>query len=364
MTTFARRSEVLEASCVVFALLSPAVADATRPASVLVVARDTESALALRVDSELRSLGLHVQSAPRSAALPSPDALEALVRNAGAGAAVRVVPPGPLLEVWILDRGLDLFSVHDVVRARDAGEPLDSLAVRAAEVVRASLLEIGGGISSLDEIEPPSASAAAEPAPPPRADAPTRRAETRAPMRNDRRGGNPFAGASLSAGVVHHPSEASLDPAPIGALAGHLLLWRDRLGAGLVATFPLWTTAVADARASGLVLEGLVAAGPHLVATRAGRFSLALEAGGGIAWLHATGRADPPLAARSDATFSPLLLLRALPRVRVWGPLHARADLMAGAVTREIRVRLAGHVAAAWGLPVLGATGGVELDLR
>ncbi|HEV8325765.1 MAG TPA: hypothetical protein VG389_29410 [Myxococcota bacterium] len=114
---------------------------ASRPAPLILVAGVAEDdPLVARLRAEVGALGL---GEPR--VVTGPDAadfarLGALAGTAGAVAAIRVVPPGGTLEVWLVDPSRGTLALRETVTALRADDADATLALRAVEVLRAALL--------------------------------------------------------------------------------------------------------------------------------------------------------------------------------------------------------------------------------
>ncbi|WP_437958418.1 hypothetical protein WME76_01335 [Sorangium sp. So ce119] len=110
--------------------------------SIIAVVCPPGDRFGLRVVAELESLGFRAAILDPAADAPaSRVSLEASARDAGAIAAIRAVPSGRGVEVWIADRVTGKTVLREM--AGDAGAPDRdaALALRVVELLRASLLE-------------------------------------------------------------------------------------------------------------------------------------------------------------------------------------------------------------------------------
>lgn len=94
----------------------------------------------VRLRAELVSLGFEVELAPAPEVEPSRASLEQAAREAGAVAALRVRASRAGVEVWVMDRVTSKTVLREVVFTGGDDEGL--VAVRAVELLRASLLEV------------------------------------------------------------------------------------------------------------------------------------------------------------------------------------------------------------------------------
>ncbi len=100
-----------------------------------------------RLHGELLSIGLEVTMAdsPAGRVPGGSDSrawLEAMAARRGAQAIVEVVDGAPLaVDVWVMDRDSQGFEVARVALEPDTDKPVERLAIRAVEVLRASFLE-------------------------------------------------------------------------------------------------------------------------------------------------------------------------------------------------------------------------------
>jgi hypothetical protein len=116
---------------------SSALADADR---VLVVA-DQSGSLHRRVEAELRAVGLSVVRVELGHA-PTLDELASLATEREAGAAIAIEPSSSGARVLLVDRITGKTTLRDVELSRDLDDSDAVLALRAVELLHASLLEV------------------------------------------------------------------------------------------------------------------------------------------------------------------------------------------------------------------------------
>jgi hypothetical protein len=128
------------------------------PSALIAVVRDaeTDERTLIRLRSELDALGLRVVEVSDPAGDRSPRSLERAAREVGAFAALRIVPWERGIEVWIADRITGKTVLRELVVA--PGEASDEVvALRAVELLRASLLELELPHEQSGEVPPPPA---------------------------------------------------------------------------------------------------------------------------------------------------------------------------------------------------------------
>ena len=119
----------------------PTRADAPAPGTILLVVDERAVALATRVAAELEALGFSVQSLTHE---PRPAGLAAEARGAGAFAAIGIGPTAEgSVEITVLDRVTGKTLRREVL-GRSLTDPTtrELVALRASELLRASLMEI------------------------------------------------------------------------------------------------------------------------------------------------------------------------------------------------------------------------------
>ncbi|HXK18486.1 MAG TPA: hypothetical protein VNG33_11820, partial [Polyangiaceae bacterium] len=122
-------------------LARPARAQAQASGTILLVVDERAVALATRVAAELEALGFSVQSQTRE---PKPAELAAEARRAGAFAAIGIGPTAEgSVEITVLDRVTGKTLRRELL-GRSLSDPTtrELVALRASELLRASLMEI------------------------------------------------------------------------------------------------------------------------------------------------------------------------------------------------------------------------------
>lgn len=123
-------------------LTAPRSACADEPMRIVVVRTEGGSTTAIRLEAELRSLGLIVVTKPTKEEVSSRASLEQAARNENAIAAVQVIAHGTRAELWIVDRVTGKTVLREVATAGSSrGTTDDTIAVGVAELLRASLME-------------------------------------------------------------------------------------------------------------------------------------------------------------------------------------------------------------------------------
>ncbi|XXX72794.1 hypothetical protein WMF30_34610 [Sorangium sp. So ce134] len=353
-----------------------------RPKVVLIADRRTDPIMA-RVYAELAALGFTVVVVRGGAAPPSRGPIEAGAPEAGAAAEIRVTEvPG----------GVDVSIVHgatgkSVQRTVLADDP-PTVAIRAVELLRASLLEERSPEPSRGELaaDPEARIAVDAPRPPPAGPAPVA-AAPRPPARpapvaaaRPRVGGAsrapapppPGPGATRSApatfGVGAAPgllwSAGGLPASPMVDVSGYAMIG-SRLGLSSFVQIPLSS---ADREGKEGTRRARVALAALGVRVPLGPIDAAwlpsVGAGLAAAWLHVEGEGrSPEYAGRSEDALAVAPYLRAgisfapIPRLRI------SEHFLAGIAVPRVAIDAAGRAADTWGRPFLGASLGVEVVL-
>jgi hypothetical protein len=126
-------------------VLHPARAAAQDGATlVAIVTAEPSAPLTRRVRAELEGLGVDVLVIrPPAESSPARTPLDQAARGVGAIAAVRIVPSGAGVEVWVADRVTGKAVVRELVAPPKAGAASDAfIAVGVVELLRASLMEL------------------------------------------------------------------------------------------------------------------------------------------------------------------------------------------------------------------------------
>ncbi len=327
-------------------LAAPAVAGADDAIAVMV--ERANNPVAVRLRAELEALGFRVIVLPGSEHPPSREALEAAARDAGAVAAVRIVPSQKGVEVWVADRATGKTVLREVVAAQPGSAAgTSTIAVRAVELLRASLMEVESATPPPGEVTvTPTVRAAAlprardeAPAPPPPPPRPL--------------------GISVQLGPAVALAAGGVDPTL------HMLIdlrwvpgqWLGVDVCGLVPTSP---ARIETAEGTSLVTLALLGAGAHialapLLGDRSAepRWTPTLGAGVAAAWLQLEGVANPPYAGREEDVGMVAPYVRAGLGVTALPHLRVRVDLMGGATAPRPVIRHGTNETAAWG-PIFG----------
>ncbi|WP_437654403.1 hypothetical protein [Sorangium sp. So ce1182] len=304
----------------------------------------------LRVVAELESLGFRAAILDPAADGPASRAsLEASAREAGAIAAIRAVPSGRGVEVWIADRVTGKTVLREMAHgAGDAGAPDRdaALALRVVELLRASLLETSlpapppGELPATPEIReklrvPPPAALAASPSPP-----------------------SPALRVSLAPGAL-------LSPGGLGAAAsldlGLAVMPSEHVGVVAFAAFPLTSARLEQPQLSVDLSVQLTGAGVRFT-TRADRWAPSADIGLAVVSLQGAGMvvtsgfSDSESSAMTLAPFMRLGLAFAVtPSFRL------RADVLASVVAQGVSFQTVEHHIATWGRPIMLSSAGVDL---
>jgi hypothetical protein len=321
------------------------------PATIVVLCAPGDR-FGLRLVAELGALGFAVVTVDPGDTPASRTALEAAARKAGAVAAIRAVLSEGGVEVWIADRVTGKTVLRAVESEGATPEPDAALALRAVELLRASLLEVAlptpprGEVPATPEIRaqvalPP------PPAPPP----PEARAPDAAPV------------FRIAIGLGAMASPGGLGPAAALDL-GVAWMPSEHFGATLFAAIPLSRPDVEGAPGSADLAAGLGGLGARfLLTTRASRLAPAIDAGLAVVGLASKGIANAGFTSGSAfaATAAPYLrfglAFAPTPRFRV------RADLLGAVVVQGVSLQLAEREAATWGRPLGLLSAGVDVGL-
>lgn len=316
------------------------------PSALIAVVRDaeTDERTLTRLRSELDALGLRVVEVSAPAEDRSPRGLERAAREAGAFAALRIVPWERGIEVWIADRVTGKTVLRELVVA--PGEAADEVvALRAVELLRASLLELELPHEQSGDVPPPPAVkrlvSRPEPAP--------------APAESDPKFGIGLGvGPVLSPGGVHPSWQIMLKARYVMA---------PRWGAELVGLLPTLPSAIHQPEGSadisiffvGAALTFDLLAPPNPWTARA-----AIGVGG--AALRMVGSANPPYVSATDSVIVALPYTRLDLLYRIASDVRLGASIWAGVALPRATVTFADRQVASWGRPAGVGTGLLELD--
>jgi hypothetical protein len=315
-----------------------------------------------QLKAELESAGFEVVLVTDASA-PSPDGLEQIARRTESMAAILIVHRNDELaaDVWVTDRITGKTVLRRVRPDAPAPEAERILALRAVELLHASLVELNLPHDPRGE-EPPPPEVEKWVAPPPGAAHPPLRDEPAASPKSRENAAQAqprmFA-LALGAAALGGPGGLDLAVAPAIGVAWQAL--------------PAWT---GEAWLIGPALSTLSGAGGSvdtdeellvvrvrydLTAERA-RISPFAAAGGGAYRLGARGEADPPNQGRSGQALSGLLVGGGGVRLRPWRSIAIVLALDAGWLPSRVAVRVAGQTVARTPLPLVVGTLAGELS--
>jgi hypothetical protein len=318
-------------AAILLSLASGASAD-----RILVVEDDQTRRVGARLRAELESLGFETQVADTSEE-PTRASLEEAARQAGAMAALRVRASRAGVEVWIQDRVTSKTVLREVVVAEGQDESV--VAVRAVELLRASLLEVGAPGFAGGELPPtPTVERLVEPPAPP-----------------ERR-------LSLALGPALGLSPGGLGPTPHVDVA---VRWRaaGRFVLGTRVFVPALPAAVdgPEGRASVSLSAASITGDAELLPP--GRFFARAGVGVGALWAHMDGAAAPSFVGRGDDVFAALSFVHAGAAVAASRDVRFFGDATLAVATPRPVVRFADREVASWGRPAAFFTLGLEVGV-
>jgi hypothetical protein len=336
-----------------FALAVGAARPAWAADSIVLVVKRERDPIAVRLRAELEALGFQVVIVPEPAQAPGREVLEATARDAGAVAAVRIVSSKKGVEVWVADRVTGKTVLREVVVPESGSRGTSgTIALRAVELLRASLMEVEGSEPPPGEVPvSPTVRAAAAPRAP--------RADAAQPKPQQRR---TFA--------------AQLGPAVAVANGGlgptvHTLLdfrWMPSrwLGLDVCGVAPTVPGTLEGPEGKSIVTLGVLGVGAHLsLAPLLGddaRWMPTAGLGLALTWLHLEGVANAPFQGQQDDIFTSAPYLRLGIGYAVFEQLAIVADVIGGVTVPRPVIRFAGREAGAWG-PAFGVGSiGAELS--
>ncbi|WP_438031969.1 hypothetical protein [Sorangium sp. So ce204] len=332
------------------ALAQGARADETRteaPSTIAVLCAPGDR-FGLRIVAEIESLGFRAERLDPAAEPASRASLEASAREVSAIAAIRAVPSERGVEVWIADRVTGKTVLREM--ADDGGTPDDdaALALRAVELLRASLLEAGlpapppGEVPATPEIREKLRVRAPDTLP-----APARRP--------------PALRLSLAPGAL-------LSPGGFGAAVSIDvgLSWLPSEHAGAIAFAAIPVSAHQIERSQGTAELSVLLAGGGArfqLAPRGSPWTASADLGFSAVLLWSTGVASKGFrsSAAAAVTASPFagagLSFALTPTFRL------RADALASVLVEGVSVRFVDRETATWGKPFILSSAGIEIDL-
>ena len=323
-------------ACSAFLFEPRASADDPRVVAVLVPPTGDEK-LAARVAAELRAMGLEPKTVPIEEQEDA-TALARTARESGAIAAIRIVRSDKRAEVWLADRVTGKTLLREVTC--EANEDAESvLAVRAVELLRASLLEI-------------------ETSHPPRGELPVTEVVRNVVATSRPKPTQPPFAIGLGFGPELVPT---LSPAFDVTMS---IAWTpSRAGVELLGIVPLVSSRVCSAAGCANIAVGLVGAGVRWQLTHwESRVQPVLGMGFAASIAHADGQAVAPYVdAHAD-----LVAATAYARASLYfaATTHFRIglDVLGGAALPPMPIRFAGRQVAEWGAPFVSMTVRTELS--
>ena len=306
-----------------------------------------------RLLAELGGLGFDVVVGQQTGA-PSRGPLEARARAEGAFAAVRIVPSQEGVEVWIVDRVTGKTVLRNISLDPHADSPEAIVAVRTAELLRASLLETTLSHPARGEVEPSPEVLELVPTPAP-APASPRRPPSAVPPPPSAPSSDP-ADAYVGLGASLAASPGGVPP------SGHLFVgYRHHLGSlfrvSALALLPTFAPRVEARGGAATFAVGLIGAGLEVGSPRDQRWQPWAGAGLGATW----ARLDGSGAAENAVSFAPYGRAGVgFAAARGW-VLHLSA--LGGMTEPYPVVRQGPREVARWGRPFVVGTLGVDVAL-
>jgi hypothetical protein len=298
---------------------------AAAPERILLV--PASEAISGRVKAELEALGFEVALSPMTQ--DDRPALEAAAREYQALAVLRIAKAG--IEVWVMDRLTSSTVLRERVTERDEG----LLAVRAVEVLRASLLEVAA--PTFVSREPPLPPAVAPP--------PTL----------------PTASLELGPAIALSPGGV-----PVTAQAALAFRWYpmprfDLAVMVLAPTVPATVRSTEGSTTAFLSAVGLQ--GDFLIAERTATFNARVGAGVGLLWSHLEGSAVSPFEGRVENVWLPLPFLRAGASRALGSTVRLWLDVGVAITPSRLVIHFAGREVANFGRPMVFSTLALEVAL-
>jgi hypothetical protein len=320
-------------------------------ALVLMLVVDDDAGIVKRLGAELAALGFRLQTAPAPTGVPVWKGLEAAARDAEAVAALRVSASSTGVEVWVSDRVTGKTVLREVVTSEVvAQEERDALiALRAVELLRASLLEVESTLPPRGEVKAPE---------------PVREAAKKvlpsSPEPDEPERVPPSMWLGVAGGLGWGRGAPPTAHATLQA-RGTLHRWLELEG-GVVA--PLSSISIEEPEGQANVLWSTLLVDANVPLLRPdGAWGLRVGLGVGVSWLHVEATAAPPYASASDDLFV------AWPHGHLaasWAPVEQLRLVLAarvGATTPRPVVRFAGRDVLQFGRPLALITFGPELGL-
>ncbi|WP_441292540.1 hypothetical protein ACSRUE_21020 [Sorangium sp. KYC3313] len=303
----------------------------------------------LRIVAEIESLGFRAERLDPAAEPASRASLEASAREVGAIAAIRAVPSERGVEIWIADRVTGKTVLREMADGGGTPDSDAALALRAVELLRASLLEAG------------------LPAPPPGEVPATREIREKLRVRAPDTPPAPAQRPSPALRLSLAPG-ALLSPGGFGAAVSIDvgLSWLPSEHAGAIAFAAIPVSAHQVERSQGTAELSVLLAGGGArfqLAPRDSPWTASADLGFSAVLLWSTGVASKGFRSSASAavTASPFagvgLSFALTPTFRL------RADALASVLVEGVSVRFVERETATWGKPFILSSAGIEIDL-
>ncbi len=335
------------AACALLATALTAPAARAEPQSpVLIVTEASDEAFGRRLEAELETLGIRawIERPAADDTRPTAATLARQARERRAMAALRLVPSEGRVQLWLTDRvtGKTTLREVSVPRGDDANEVL---ALRAVELLRASLLELRLVLPPPGEVPPPAAAVRLAEQTPLR------------PVRDEAPGRLPTLWLGPAVAWSPGGTKAAVHP-----LVGLRWLVDGRLGPEVLALLPLSPTHLDGREGRAAVSHLLVSAGFRMEVPLGEVISLSFGGGVGLASQSADATANPGYegghsVTRSVAFHGALGLTAALS-----SRMHVGIETLTAVTPSRHVLTFAGSEVATWGRPIV--VGSLVIGLR
>ena len=305
----------------------------------VIVVGSAESPVPQRLEAELRAIGLVPERVERDTP-PDRRELEELAREHGAGAAISIVPSARGAEVWIVDRITGKVVLREVVTREEDDESGALVALRAVELLRASLLEVSAAHPSRGEVEADEVIERLEEPPLP---AP-------GPM-----------SLGLGIGLTGAPGAPGPSAHVLLTMSARLHRWVE---VRLAVWSPTWPTVISAAEGESDLWVGLLGLSVRVPLLERGapvQPHVGLSAVGALLVAH--GRAVRTGTAQNDKTLTVAPAIEVGARVPVASRLALAVNAFAAVTSNRIVIRFAEREVTTWGRPLLAASLALELAL-
>lgn len=363
------------------ALLQGGAARAGEPPKIVIVAAQAEDAIVAQLRAELRTMGFSVVVADASSSALPREELEKTARDSSAVAAILVRASRAGLEVWVVDRITGKTLLRDVVGTEGAAGRDTTIALRAVELLRASLMEIDAPHPLRGEVLPPpeireiaglpapvppapASAAPALPAPPSSFAVPPSSfaaPQSRVPPLPAAPSSSPPFGVDVAPAILGSPGGLAVLPAL--SLGVHAWVY-PRISVDIGSFLPIGSVKhkAAEGQSQNRVTLFLASVRVTLARTEA-TWVPTLAAGATLIWLHTDGvGAAPEFVGKSNDGFSGAPFLRPGLRVALGSRVFLYTDLLAGVAVRKLTIDYVGRDAATWGTPFFAGSLGVEIS--